>query len=110
VNQIVSFSRGRWCYDFGMIILDELAKIMAAPIKRRNALRLAAKVLIGGALASLVVGQTIDTTCKNGTFRCKGQGFDECAHGKWVFFKCPPGTECRPMAGGTIVCEPPREN
>jgi hypothetical protein len=88
-----------------MIILDELAKIMAAPIKRRNALRLAAKLLTGGVIANLVFGQTHDVTCKNGTFRCKGQGFDECIHGKWVFFKCPPGTRCHQMAGGTIACD-----
>jgi carbohydrate binding protein with CBM19 domain len=97
--------RDGWCYHFGMIVFDEIAKILAAPMGRRNALKLAGKVLTGGVLANLVLGQTYDATCKKGTSRCHGQGFEKCIHGKWVFFKCPPGTTCRP-SGSSIECLP----
>jgi hypothetical protein len=99
-----AISRGRWCYDFDMIVFDELARILAAPMRRRNALKLAGKVLTGGVLASLAVGPS-HATCKDGRSRCHGQGFDECKDGKWVFFRCPPGTACVPN-GRTILCEP----
>jgi len=97
--------RGGWCYDFGMIVFDELAKILAARMERRNALKLAGKAITGGVLASLAVGQTHAKTCKDGTMRCHGQGFDTCEHGKWVFSKCAPGTTCV-QNGLTILCEP----
>jgi hypothetical protein len=100
-----STSRGGWCYDFGMIVFDELAKILAAPMGRRKALKLAGKAITGGVLASLAVGQTHAKTCKDGTMRCHGQGFDTCEHGKWVFSKCAPGTTCV-QNGLTILCEP----
>lgn len=88
-----------------MIVFDELAKILAAPTERRNALKLAGKVLTGGVLASLVAGQTHAKTCTDGTYRCHGQEIEICDHGKWVLLvKCPPQHACIMLPNGLARC------
>src|SRR5580700_4193983 len=74
-----AISRGRWCYDFDMIVFDELARILAAPMRRRNALKLAGKVLTGGVLASLAVGPS-HATGKDSTSAKTGNGSSLDAH------------------------------
>jgi hypothetical protein len=81
-------------------IFDEMARVLAKPLPRRHALKLAAGVLAGGVLGALGVKQAAaqDATpakCKVGTLACGKQGL--C---------CPVTKKCCITATRSPFCAP----
>lgn len=40
-----------------------------------------------------------------GYMRCNGKNFDTCVYGSWLIRECAPGTKCKEIINGKIICD-----